>query len=84
MPGDGALANLPVVGIDAIGWAFVTITSLLDLRDALLLRWSPIGPDDVEGVTCDVSTLGEGACCGTVDELEAAGVVEGAGLGSTC
>lgn len=52
MPGEGALANLLVVGIEAIGWAFVTITSLLDFLDALLLRCSPFDPDDTEDATC--------------------------------
>jgi hypothetical protein len=38
IPGEGALANLPMDGIAVIGCAFVTTTSLLDFLDALLLR----------------------------------------------
>ena len=38
IPGEGILANLPVVGIAPIGWALVTTTSLLNFLDVLLFR----------------------------------------------
>ena len=60
IPGEGILANFPVVGIAPIGWALVTITSLLNFLDVLLFRCSAPAAGPLPGASPD------GACADCV------------------
>ena len=86
IPGEGRLANLPVVGIAPIGWAFVTTTSLLIFLEVLRLRCSI--PFEFEGAALIAGA--EGAGGELIREIEGTDVTEldgamvGAGFGSTC
>lgn len=87
IPGEGILANFPVVGIAPIGWALVTITSLLNFLEVLLFRCSAPAAEPLPGALppgggAVCVGAGWGAVAGGGGDM--AGVAEGDEFESTC